>query len=98
MDFLEKKSEIVRLSSENSDAKDLIELDILSEKKFLEIIHPKVEPVNSIKRELELFINAINNNSETVVPLSEGFKALELANRIMEEINVNLKNINHENF
>lgn len=98
MDFLEKKSEIVRLSSENSDAKDLIELDILSEKKYLEIIQPRVEPVNSIKRELELFINAINNNSETVVPLSEGFKALELANRIMEEINVNLKNINHENF
>ena len=97
MDFLEKKSEIIRLSSENSDSKDLIELGFSTDKKFLEIISPKVEPVNAIKRELELFITAIINNSETVVPLSEGFKALELANRIMEEIKINLNNINHEN-
>jgi len=87
MDFLEKKTEIVRLyDSANPEKDNLMELDTMSGKRYLELSMPEIVPVNAIKTELALFAESIINDSIPTVPLYDGVIALELAYKIMAEI------------
>lgn len=85
LDFLEKKTEIVRLyQTEQPGKENLMELDTYTGKRFLEIDMPETMPVNAIKTELALFAQSILTDSLPTVPLSDGVHALDLAYRIME--------------
>lgn len=87
VDFLEKKSEVVRMTEQLSDDPFAMVLD-LGEKGKREIIfsQPEVEPVNAIKEELRSFAHAINNNSAPPVTIEDGYHALEVAHKIMDKI------------
>jgi len=88
IDFLDKKAEIVALSETQHE--NALELDTGNgEKKYITFNFPDVEEVNSIKLELALFAEAINENKETEVTLADGYKALKLAYQIMNQINEN---------
>ena len=89
IDFLEKKSEIIRLG----DHRDLgnpfaIELNVGkdAEPKVINFERPEIKPVNSIKMELELFAESILKDAETAVTLSDGCNALNVAYQVIDKI------------
>ncbi|GAB5525067.1 MAG: Gfo/Idh/MocA family oxidoreductase [Roseivirga sp.] len=96
VDFLEKKSEIVRLqeASEQENPFSLV-LDLGENKGKKEIIfeNPKVHPVNAIREELFTFHEAIVNDTEPVVTIQDGYRALKVAHDILDIIEANLKQI-----
>ncbi|ANH80575.1 oxidoreductase [Niabella ginsenosidivorans] len=86
IDFLNKKTEIIKLK-EPSDANVFaFDIDTISGKKTIAIANPVVPEVNAIKRELEEFRDAIVNNTQTVVSEIDGLKAMEVAHLILEKI------------
>jgi hypothetical protein len=46
--------------------------------------------VNAIKKELEEFVAAINNNTQPIVNEIDGYRAMEVAHQILQKINYNL--------
>ena len=96
IDFLEKKSEIVRLKEASGDENPFsLVLDLGEGKGKKEIIfeNPKVEPVNAIREELFSFHEAIQNDSPPIVTIQDGYDALKVAHDILEIIQINLKQI-----
>jgi predicted dehydrogenase len=86
IDFLEKKTEIIRMDSEEG-ADFSFDLDTPNGSKRISVSSPKTEAVNAIKMELEGFRDAILNNTETPVPIQDGYAALDVAHQILEKIN-----------
>lgn len=96
VDFLEKKSEIVRLQEASGDESPFsLVLDLGEDKGKKEIIfeNPKVEPVNAIREELFTFHEAIKNDTEPIVTIQDGYNALKVAHDILDIIQANLKKI-----
>ena len=92
MDFLEKKTEIFRLSEERGENENAIELilDQAGKKKYIHLELPETPAVNAIKIELEQFAACISQNREPEVNVKDGYRSLDLAARILEEIDKNL--------
>lgn len=86
IDFLEKKTEIIRLNTPGDKNVFTFDIDTHNGKKTIAIANPVVEDVNAIKMELELFRDAIVNNTETPVSVVDGFRAMEVAHQILEKI------------
>lgn len=88
VDFLDKKSEIIRLSDKrDSDNPFAIELNTGdSESKVINFERPEVKPINAIKMELELFNEAIAADREPPVTLLDGYNAMNIAYQIIEKI------------
>ena len=86
VDFLEKKSEVVKMKDapENPGDFDMILQNAEGVKKQIYFDNPKIEPNNAILDELESFANAINNNLTPEVSLSEGTEALRVAYQIID--------------
>ena len=87
IDFLEKKTEVIKLDDEGGQHVFTFDIDTGSGKKTIAIAHPPVKDSNAIKMELEAFKNAITQNTETPVTIFDGFAALEVAHLILEKIN-----------
>jgi predicted dehydrogenase len=86
IDFLEKKTEVIKLNS--PEDKDVFTFDIETNngKKTIAIANPIVADGNAIKLELEAFKSAIINNTETAVTVMDGFRAMDVAHQILEKI------------
>lgn len=89
IDFLEKKTEIIKLKQEAD--KDVFSFDIATPNgsKTIAVFTPPVEDTNAIKLELESFKNSIVNNTPTVVSEIDGFLAMEVAHQILNKISNN---------
>ena len=86
LDFLEKKAQIIRLLDENTEGGNLMELETVRGTKFIDIQMPEPMNVNAIQMELETFAESIRDNKTTRVTIQDGYKALKIAHRIIEEI------------
>lgn len=91
LDFLDKNAQIVRLFDQNAPnlppQEQLMEFETpTAGKKWLHLQMPEAAPVNAIQMELETFAESILNGTEPPVPLRDGFAALEVAHRILKEI------------
>lgn len=86
IDFLEKKTEIIKLKSASDENAFSFDIETPSGNKTLAIINPETQPVNAIKEELQSFVDAINQNKNTIVNEIDGFMAMEVAHRILEKI------------
>jgi predicted dehydrogenase len=86
IDFLEKKTEIIKLNTPGDKNVFTFDIETNSGKKTIAIASPGVTDVNAIKMELEEFRNAIINNTETPVSVVDGFRAMEVAHQILEKI------------
>ena len=66
-------------------------LDLGEGKGKKEIIfeNPKVHPTNAIREELFTFHQAIVNDTEPIVTIQDGYKALKVAHEILDEIQKN---------
>ena len=89
VDFLEKKTEVIRMKTISQEPSDPFAITIdLAEKGMKQIFfdNPKVEGTNAIKMELESFADSILNNKPTVISAEAGYRALEVGYEIMEKI------------
>lgn len=86
VDFLEKKVEVVKMKDapEKPGDFDMILQNAEGEKKQIYFENPEIEANNAIKDELETFADAINNNTEPIVTLKQGTRALGVALQIIE--------------
>ena len=89
VDFLEKKVEVVKMKDapENPGSFDMILQNAEGVKKQIYFENPEIENNNAILDELETFANAIENDSEPIVTLQDGAKALRVALQIIENFN-----------
>jgi len=86
VDFLEKKSELVRMKEapENPGDFDMILQNAEGVKKQILFENPTVANNNAILDELDSFAHAIRTNSTPVVSLSQGAEALSVAQQIID--------------
>ncbi len=86
VDFLEKKVEVVKMKDapEKPGDFDMILQNAEGLRKQIYFENPDILPNNAIKQELETFADAIENDTEPVVTLEQGTKALRVALQIIE--------------
>jgi predicted dehydrogenase len=86
VDFLEKKSEIVRMKDvpHNPDEFAMILQNAEGVKKQIYFDNPEVENNNAILDELESFADAINNGTKPIVSLRQGAEALRVAQMVID--------------
>ncbi|MFB0939251.1 MAG: putative dehydrogenase [Urechidicola sp.] len=86
VDFLDKKSEVVKMKDvpEKPDEFAMILQNAEGVKKQIYFENPKVESNNAILDELETFADAIENDTTPIVSLSDGTKALRVAQQIID--------------
>ena len=87
IDFLEKKTEVIKLNEQGAKNVFTFDIETSNGKKTIAIANPPVKDTNAIKMELETYKNAIINNTETPVTILDGFAAMEVAHQILEKIN-----------
>lgn len=93
IDFLEKQSEIIRIkdAAEAGDDPYAMIMDLgKGKKKQIFFEKPEAPQTNAIREELKSFGEAINKKGQVRVSLEDGYQALDIANRILEKINLNL--------
>jgi len=86
IDFLDKKTEIIRLKGDADAGAFTFELDTPAGKKTIAVASPKIEEGNAIKMELESFVDSIINNKPTAVSELDGYLAMEVAHQILDKI------------
>jgi predicted dehydrogenase len=87
IDFLEKKTEIIKLKQPDDTNVFSFDIETQHGKKTIAIANPVIKPLNAIKLELEAFVEAIINNKPTIVSEIDGFLAMEVAHQILDKIN-----------
>lgn len=87
IDFLEKKTEIIKLKQPEDENVFSFDIDTPNGKKTIAIATPSIEPLNAIKLELTSFVDAILNNKPTQVNEIDGYLAMEVAHQILDKIN-----------
>jgi predicted dehydrogenase len=90
IDFLNKKTEIIKLKQPQDANVFAFDIETPSGKKTIAISNPIIPEVNAIKKELEEFIDAINQNTRTIVSEMDGLMAMDVAHQILEKIGNNI--------
>ncbi len=85
LDFLEKKSQVIRIDDDKK-GEDAIELNLGDHEKYITISHIEGPQTNAIKQEFQAFYEAIHNDLPVAVSLEDGLRALELAEMIEEAV------------
>src|SRR5258706_12042068 len=90
IDFLNKKTEIIKLKEPQDSNVFAFDIETTSGKKTIAMANPVIPEVNAIKEELIAFKNAIINNTRTVVSEIDGLMAMDVAHQILEKIGNNV--------
>lgn len=89
IDFLQNTSEVFRLDDGKMSNDNSIALtEFVQGENKVKIFYekPPVKEVNSMKYEMNKFLDSIINDDEPIVTLQDGLQALEVANEIVEKI------------
>ncbi len=89
IDFLEKKTEVIKLKGEEDQNAFAFDIETPAGPKTIAIANPPVPEVNAIKKELEEFVQAIRNDEQPVVNEIDGYRALAVAHSILQKITYN---------
>lgn len=87
IDFLEKKTEIIKQNMPGDKNVFTFDIDTGKGKKTVAIANPVVKDVNAMKAELTAFRDAVKNNTETPVTVLDGYRAMDVAHQILGKIN-----------
>lgn len=90
IDFLDKKTEVIKLKTEKDENVFAFDIETPHGVKTIAIANPEIPEVNAIKRELEEFAAAIKNNTQPIVNEIDGYRAMEVAHQILQKIQYNL--------
>ena len=90
IDFLDKKTEIVRLKEDGAGngAMDFPLEMANGEKKIISVQNPEVPPLNAIKTELSEFTNAIINDRQVRISVYDGYQAMDVAHQILKKMSL----------
>ena len=94
VDFLEKKTEIVKMKNVDEQTSPFsITMDLPNNQGSKEIIfeNPDIPATNAIREELSAFCAAIKNNTTPIVTIEDGLIALDIAHQILSRIDLNAK-------
>lgn len=86
IDFLEKRTEVIKLRQPGDTNVFAFDIETPNGKKTIAVANPPIKDANAIKLELEAFANSVINNKPTVVSEIDGFLAMEVAHQILEKI------------
>lgn len=88
VDFLDKKSEIFRISDTIDESNPLSATINLADGSERQITFqmPEIHPINAIKTELDSFCDAILHNTQPAVTIDDGINVLKLAYRILDAV------------
>jgi predicted dehydrogenase len=89
VDFLTKELEVVGMEDVEGEPDPLdVVFDLGAGKPVKKIYFdkPELEPTNAIKEELRTFHDAIVNDEVSIVPLEDGFRALDVAQKILDKL------------
>jgi len=89
MDFLNKKTEIIKLKTAGDTESFSFDIETVNGKKTIAMSNPQIPEVNAIKMELEKFRDSINNNTPPIVSEVDGFRAMDVAHQILQKIKHN---------
>jgi predicted dehydrogenase len=90
IDFLDKKTEIIRMKESRDEHAFSFDIETPNGVKTIAIANPEVKASNAIREELEAFVRSIRNNTTTEVNEIDGFRAMEVAHQILQKISQNL--------
>lgn len=91
VDFLTKELEVVRMEDVQGDPDPLdVVFDMGDGKPVKKIFFekPELEGINAIKEELRTFGEAIVMDKVPVVPIEDGFRALDVAQKILDKLKI----------
>ncbi|MCE3279541.1 MAG: iolX [Bacteroidetes bacterium] len=90
IDFLDKKVDVIRLKNIIGEADPLaVTIDLGAKgSKQIYFENPDISPTNAIKMELETFADSIISNTTPKVSIDDGYKALDVAYKIIEKMKV----------
>lgn len=90
IDFLDKKTEIIKLKADKGDEGLFsFDFDTGQGKKTLAMLNPPIRETNAIRMELELFRDSILQDTPVAVSVYDGHQALEIAHQILDKIGQN---------
>ena len=89
IDFLNKKTEVIKLKTAQDIDAFSFDLETIHGKKTIAVVNPLVPEVNAIKKELESFRDAVINNTPTLVSEVDGYRAMDVAHQILQKIKNN---------
>jgi predicted dehydrogenase len=96
INFLDKKVEIYNIKDIDGESENPFSIVFDPGngklKKEISMINPKVQEINAIRHELTLFAESINNDTDPIVTIEDGFKSLKLAHQILDIINLTFEN------
>lgn len=91
IDFLKKETEMVQMNDVDPNNTDpmamVLELGEGKTDKEIHFMKPAIENTNAIVEELRSFQQSIQNNTEPIVSLFDGYNALDIAQQILEKMN-----------
>ena len=90
IDFLNKKTEIIKQKERSDINVFAFDIETPKGKKTLAIANPVVPEVNAIRKELEEFASAVIHNTKTIVSEIDGLLAMDVAHQILKKIGTNV--------
>lgn len=92
IDFLNKKSEVIKYKTPADKNVFTFDIETNHGKKTIAIAAPVIQENNALKQELQSFVDAIIKNHSPVVSDIDGYQAMEVAHLILDKINRNQLN------
>lgn len=96
VDFLTKELEVVRMEDVEGEPNPLdiiFDLGVGKPIKKIFFDKPDIEETNAIKEELRTFHEAIVNDTTPLVSLEDGFRALDVAQKILDKLKATSSNL-----
>ncbi len=90
IDFLDKKTEIIRMKA-GGDAAGLMDIPLETgngEKKVISVEMPEIAAINAIRTELSEFASAIINDRPVRVSVYDGYQAMDVAHQILKKMSL----------
>ena len=87
VDFLDKKTEVIRLKTQDDLDAFTFDLETSSgDTRTIAVSTPEVPQINAIRFELEKFRDCIINNTPAIVSEIDGYRAMDVAHQILQKI------------
>lgn len=97
IDFLQNLSEVFKLSTDDSKKDGSFGLGGIELENGAKVIYerPVIDDINPLKFELMSFFDSITQDKEPMVTLEDGKQAIEVAGKIIKEVDSSLKQLNN---
>lgn len=89
IDFLKKKTEVVRLDADGKPSANDMYIELPDNKRRkINFEFPEIKETNAIQEELRSFRRCIEDDSNPVVTIQDGYNALQIAHQIVSKLHL----------